>query len=133
MVYEVEIKGTLPTFRDYLDAYALLGRRRALLKRERLIERLITLFSSLPRFGRRAHIGIVWIRPNSKENQQSVSHAKVLILTALRRAGVVKDDFLRVADPIDLGFMYSALSPRTIVLISDDEDELFKRWDDLRA
>lgn len=125
MVYEVEIEGTLPTFSDYLDTYVLHGRRMALMKRDRMIENLVPLFRIPPNFDGHAYVGIVWIRPNSKEDQQSVSYAKTLILIALQRAGVVIDDLFRIADPIDLGFFFNARAPRTIIRIADSLDELY--------
>lgn len=125
MVYEVEIEGTLPTFGEWANEGFLYGRIKALKKRESMIESLIPLFADLPKFDGHAYIGIVWVRPDSKEKQSSVCYAKTLILSALRRASIVRSDYSLLTDLIDLGFLFNARNPRTIVCIADSLDELY--------
>ena len=133
MVYEVEIEGTLPTYGDFFLSYREDDMMESLALVDNTLKKLIPYFTDMPKLIGDVYTGIVWIRPEMRIRQSSVGYSRKLIMTALNRAALNKGCPMSFRGCYDLGFLFSARSPRTIVLVSNNQDELFNRWDDFRA
>lgn len=125
MVYEVEIEGTLPTLNDRKIAIRLDKENEYRAWRDGKIQEIVSCFANAPKFVGPVYVGVVWVRPDMFRNHRIVSYARSFIVCALRRAGVIRDEFFQFDDVINLDFFFNARDPRTVIRVADNLDELY--------
>lgn len=137
MLQEIEIEGPLPTYEDHALAYGEGGKTAVCELRTAVIERIkrssILGREQLKKIPGKAYVGAIWIRSNLRQSQRSVSYAQGLIMAALKGANMIDPELSQLHEFYNLGFLHSAHRSRTIVLIADDPDELFDRWETMYA